>query len=493
MRAAVLGVDIGTTSAKAVAFDTAGNALAEGEAFYELREPEPGQAVQDPEAVVAGVAEAVREAAGGQEIAAVALSSAMHSLLALGEDDRPLTPLVTWADARAAEQAARLRAEHPELHAETGTPLHPMAPLAKLCWFAERDPSTFAGARRWAGIKELVLARWTGEWAIDHSCASGTGLLELATLEWHPGALALAGVRAEQLSRPVPGTHAPPLHPDAAAALGLRAGTPVVAGGGDGPLANLGLGAVEPGVAACSIGTSGALRVVVEHPRIDPGATVFCYALDPGRWVVGGAVSNGGVVLEWAGEALAPDLTTEEILALAAQAPPASDGLLMVPALLGERAPSWDPGATATYAGLTRRHRREHLIRAALEGVCLQLALVLDAIREAGHEVRELRATGGFARSPLWRQMLADVLAMEVGFASGGQASARGAVMLGFEALGIENRLGDVAIERTHRPDPAAAAAYAAARPAFARLSARAARPRADTARTRRCSARARS
>jgi gluconokinase len=472
MPAAVLGVDIGTTSAKAVAFDAAGEALATGEAAYELLEPEPGQAVQDPEAVLAAARDAIRAAApNAAEVAGVAFSSAMHGLLALDHHDRPLTPLVTWADGRAAEQAAWLHAAHPALHGETGTPLHPMSPLAKLRWFSERDPETFDAAHRWAGLKELLLARWGGEWIIDHSCASGTGLLDLRTLEWHQEALGIAHVRAEQLSRPVPETHAIPLRTDE---LGLPTGTPLIAGGGDGPLANLGLGAMEPGVAAISIGTSGALRVVVEEPRTDPRGRVFCYALVPGRWVVGGAVNNGGVVLEWAGEALAPDLTREELLELAAQAPPGSDGLLMVPALLGERAPSWDPGATATYARLTRRHRREHLVRAALEGVCLQLALVLDAVREAGHEVCELRATGGFARSGLWRQMLADVLGMEVGFASGREASARGAAAIGFQALGIESSIADVAIERTHRPDPDAAAAYAAAKPAFARLSARA-------------------
>ena len=471
MRAAVLGVDIGTTSAKAVAFDAGGEALGEAEAGYELLEPEPGQAVQDPEAVLAAVREAVRGAAASAgEVAGVAFSSAMHGLLALDGGDRPLTPLVTWADGRAAEQAAWLRAAHPGLHGQTGTPLHPMSPLAKLRWFAERERETFAAAHRWVGMKELLVARWGGEWVIDHSCASGTGLLDLRSLGWHPEALGLAHVRAAQLSRPVPETYRVPLRSDE---LGLPAGTPLVVGGGDGPLANLGLGAMEPGVAAISIGTSGAVRVVVEEPRTDPRGRVFCYALLPGRWVVGGAVNNGGVVLEWAGEALAPDLDRDEILELAAQAPPGSDGLLMVPALLGERAPSWDPGATATYARLTRRHGREHLVRAALEGVCLQLALVLDAVREAGHEVRELRATGGFARSPLWRQMLADVLGMDVGFASGRQASARGAAAVGFSALGVETSIGEVEIERTHRPDPAAAAVYAAEKPAFARLSAR--------------------
>src|SRR3954454_11900857 len=402
----MLGVDIGTTSTKAVAFDPDGTALAEAEAGYPLLEPEPGHAVQDPESVLAAVEAAVHELRGalGAPIAGISVSGAMHGLLALDDEDRPITPLITWADTRATEQAARLRAEHPELQARTGTPLHPMSPLAKLRWFAECDPDTFAAARRWIGLKDLLLHRWTGEWATDHGTASGTGLLDLARLDWHPEALPAAGIRADQLCRAVPATHAAE-HRD------LR--VPVVAGGADGPLANLGLGAVAPGIAACSIGTSGALRVTVERPAVDPLGRVFCYALAEDRWVVGGAINNGGVVLEWAGDALAPDLgphSQEELLELAASVPAGSAGLLMLPYLLSERAPQWSALPQGAYVGLSRAHRRGHLVRAALEGVCLQLSLVLQSMRAAGLEVRELRATGGFARSPLWKQMLADAL-----------------------------------------------------------------------------------
>src|SRR5436190_1337677 len=473
-RRAVLGVDVGTTAAKAVVFDAAGTGLGAGEAGYPLLEPEPGQAVQDPDAVIAGARDAIRaavDAAAGTHVAAVAFSAAMHGLLAIGAGGRPLTPLVTWADSRARPQAAKLRAERIELQAETGTPLHPMSPMAKLRWFAERDPDTFEAAHRWVGLKELLLARWSGDWVVDHSLASGTGLLDLRALDWHEGALEAAGVRPGQLSLPVPGVHVMPLRPDVATALGLDPATPLVVGGGDGPLANLGLGAVTPGVAAVSIGTSGALRVVVPEPASDP--RLFCYALTPGHWVVGGGTSSGGVTLAWATRALAPDLSVEALLDVAADAPPGSDGLLMIPALLGERSPSWDAGARGAYGGLASAHGREHLLRAALEGVCFQLAMVLESIRDAGHEVREVRATGGFARSPLWRQMLADVLDMEIGFAAGGQASALGAALLGFRALGIDAGPAPIATERTAHPDPDAAAVYAAIRADFARASAR--------------------
>ncbi|MEA2310921.1 MAG: gluconokinase [Solirubrobacteraceae bacterium] len=482
MTAVVLGVDIGTTSTKVVAFAPDGGERAAAEAGYELLEPEPGAAVQDPEAVLAAVTSAVRDAAAaaradGCEVAGLAFSSAMHGLLGVDEAGAPLTPLITWADVRAADEAERLRREHFELHGATGTPLHPMSPLVKLCWLAGHEPSVFARAARWAGLKELLLARWAGDWVIDHSCASGTGMLDLRTLAWHPGALEVAGVRPEQLSRPVPVSELLSLGEAAAGELGLPEGLPLVIGGGDGPLANLGLGAVRPGVAACSIGTSGALRVVVEAPVTDPRGRVFCYALTPGRWVVGGAINNGGVVLEWAGDALAPDLgehAEQELLALAEQAPPGSDALLMLPYLLSERAPHWSALPRGAYVGLTRAHRREHLVRAALEGVCQQLAVVLTSVRDAGHEVTELRATGGFARSGFWRQLLADVLGMEIGFPAGRESSAFGAALVGMEALGIggsiERAAELVTISERLEPDPSAAATYARQRETFAAL-----------------------
>ncbi len=412
MTEVVLGVDVGTTSAKVTAFDADGGAHGHGEHAYPLREPAPGHAVQDPRVVVEATLAAARDATAAAPPVrgrgrGLSVSAAMHGLVALDRHDRPLTPLITWADTRAVAQAERLREEHPDLYGRTGTPLHPMSPLVKLCWLRENEPDTFAAARRFVGVKELVLHALCGEWALDHSVASGTGLFNIRELDWDAEALDVAGVQAGQLGTLVEAKHL----------FGE-----VVAGAGDGPLANLGVGAVRPGVAAVSIGTSGALRVMVEQPTTDPAGQVFCYALTPGRWAVGGAINNGGVVLRWAGEALAPDLgehAEEALLALAAEVPAGSDGLIMLPYLLSERAPHWSAQPRGAYVGLTRAHGRGHLIRAAVEGVCLQLALVLASVRAAGNDVREVRATGGFARSPLWRQILTDVLGMEVGFPAG--------------------------------------------------------------------------
>jgi gluconokinase len=383
------GLDIGTTAVKLVTSDG------------ERREREHGPELDE---IVAAALELVPDEPFG-------ISCAMHSLVGLDARDRPVTPLHTWADLSAVEQAERLKREHPHLHARTGTPLHPMSPLPALVRFREQGVT----AHRWVGLKELVVHRLTGEWVIDHSCASGTGLMTLETLDWDAEALALAGVEPEQLARLVPTTQ--------------RFGDLVV-GAGDGPCANLGLGATEPGIAACSIGTSGALRLTVE----DPGVTdaTFCYALTPGRWVVGGAINNGGSVLDWLVQLFGAG--HEQLLAEAAEVE--TDGLVMHPYLFSERAPLWDARARASIDGLTHAHTRAHVVRAALDGVCRQLRLVLDSLVDAGFRVDEVRATGGFMRSELWKELLADALGVPVDFTGTRDASARGAARLAQEALG---------------------------------------------------------
>jgi gluconokinase len=381
-----VGVDIGTTSAKLARFDDAGTMVDRRERRYGSSAP--------LDAVVAAALELVPrgEPAG--------LSAAMHSLVGLDARDRPMTPLLRWSDADpgAAAHARRLRAAHPELHARTGTPLYAMSPLAKLCRLREQG----VRARRWAGVKEVVLHRLTGEWVMDHSTASGTGLMALDALDWDPLALELAGVEPDQLPRLVPATE--------------RLGD-VVVGGGDGPLANLGLGAVEPGVAACSVGTSGAVRVALRAPEVGPGT--FCYALTPGRWVAGAAISNGGAVLDWLAATL--NRPAAELLELAAAA--GARGLEFAPHLLPERAHD-RPGELR---GLRADHGPGDIARAGLEGIARELRAVVDVLPG---RVREVRATGGLMRSPLFRELLGATLGVPLVYRGISEASAYGAALL---------------------------------------------------------------
>jgi gluconokinase len=434
---AMIGVDLGTTSAKASAHDPRGNALGSCSREYPLRTPMPGRAEQDPREIFAATLEVIREAAreaqaAGAEVRGVSFSAAMHTLLALDDRHEPLTPSITWADNRAAEQAEKIKAEQPGIYHRTGVPIHPMAPLAKLLWFREEDPETFGRARRWVSIKEYVLHRLSGEFAADYSIASATGLFNIHELDWDEGALGLLELREDRLPTLVPTTHTLKLGGEYAAELGLEPGTPLVVGASDGVLANLGVGATEPGVAALTIGTSGAVRMVVPEPRTDPDGRTFCYALVPGKWVVGGPINNGGIAFQWARDRLFEDLDYGALEALAREAPPGSDGLIFLPYLTGERAPHWNPDVKGVLFGLTLEHGREHVARAVMEGVAYQLHSVARTLPE---RPREYRATGGFARSELWRQILSDVFCSEVLYPESPESACFGAALLGMYAL----------------------------------------------------------
>jgi gluconokinase len=466
----VVGLDVGTTGVKAVAFRMP--ALGTGAPWrrmaireYPLLQPEPGWAVQDPDTIVAAVAAALAEcvaATGQAEVLAVSVSTAMHGLIALDADLRPLTPLVTWADARARDEARSLRHSRAgaELHTLTGAPVHPMTPLTKLMWFARHDPATWAAARWWVGLKEYILLWLTGRLVTELSSASGTGLLDMSTRAWHPAAIELCGVSVDRLPGVVATTTILSLAPATARQVDLPVGTAVVVGAADGPLGNLGTGAMTPGVAGLSLGTSGAVRMALGAPYVDSGRTLFCYALTDTVWVVGGAISNGGAVVRWAGHSLAPDLhgtggaaADEALLQLAAAVPAGSDGLVMVPYLLAERAPLWDPDLPGAYLGLRQGHTRGHLIRAAVEGVCLQMRIILDRLDEV-EPVSSVRVTGGVFRSQLWRQVMAAMLGRPLSVVGDAEGTALGAAALGLFALGHASHLTDAVVLLTDADVP---------------------------------------
>ncbi|MTE22815.1 gluconokinase [Microbacterium sp. ZXX196] len=479
----VVGIDMGTTATKVVAYTVDGRAIAQASHGYPLSEPHPGHAEQDPhqilDAVYRGVREVVAEI-GAARVAGVSFSSAMHSIMALDADGAPLTPVVTWADTRAAEDVARLRDSGAglALHRRTGTPIHPMSPLAKLMWFRRTDPDLVRRAATWAGIKDWVLWRMAGELVIDHSLASASGLMDIHAVRWDDEALSLAGIRADQLPGLVPTTAVlRGVTAEAARETGLPRDAAVVVGAGDGPLANLGVGAVRPGVVACSVGTSGALRVAVDRPAVDPNGGVFCYALTENRWVTGGAINNGGVVLDWVRSEIAggdAGLSTAQLLDEAMTVPAGAGGLVMLPYLLGERAPRWGGVARGAYVGLTRAHRRAHLVRAAVEGVALQLTLVLQSMRQADLPISEIRATGGVTKHQIWRQTLASAFGGAIGMPDGHEGSGFGAALLGMEALGAIESI-DVAadlvpVRDVVEPIAADAGVYGELLPVFERL-----------------------
>jgi gluconokinase len=477
----ILGIDIGTTSTKAVLFAASGEMLDQHSVGYPLLSPEPGAQEQDPEEIYQAVVQSVRtvvqrhfKGAGRTEtnsLIGLSFSAAMHSLIAVDSQGTALTNSITWADRRSAAWVNKLKQQcnAQDLYARTGTPLHPMSPLAKIVWLRHEQPDLFQRASKFISIKEYVIYKWFEQYVVDYSIANATGLFNMDKLDWDLEALTLAGITPDQLSQIVPTTHIlTSMATSAATAMGLSSDIPVVIGSSDGVLANLGVGAIAPDTIAITVGTSGAVRAMIDHPQTDEQARLFCYALSEDRWVVGGATNNGGIVLRWVREHLADaeantatllnrdpyDILTE----IAATVPAGSDGVIFHPYLAGERSPLWDANARGSFFGLSLNHTKAHLVRAVLEGIVYNLYVISLALQETTGVAKRIQATGGFARSPLWRQMLADVFDRSVTFPESYQGSSFGAAVLGLYALGRIASLDQVSgmIGKAHHHDPIA-------------------------------------
>jgi gluconokinase len=308
-------------------------------------------------------------------------------------------------------------------------------------------PQVFQRTARFVAIKDWILHRLTDAWAADLSMTSGTGLLDIYTQLWDEEALLLAGVRADHLPPLVsPAAVVGGLTRRAAAETGLPAGLPVIAGAGDGATANLGAGAVAPGQVVVTVGTSGVIRRTVGSPWLDPEERTWCYFLVEGRWFAGGAINNGGLVLQWVRDCFYADLSNEEgfqtVLREAAAVVPGAEGAVMLPYFAGERSPHWNADVRATIYGLSLEHTRAHIARAALEGVAFCLADVWEALHS---ELAEpARLTGAITRAPVWAQIVADVLNIPLRPLEAADASAFGAAMLGHWALRHIENLGDL-------------------------------------------------
>jgi gluconokinase len=451
----IISADLGTTSAKTLVIDRDGRVLASHSVEYPLYTPRPDRAEQDPDEIYQAVRTAISAVAQKahvlpSQVLCVSFSSAMHSLIAVDKELKPLTQCIIWADNRSASYSDELRASGKglDIYRKTGTPIHPMSPLLKLMWFRDHEPELFDTAYKFIGIKEYVFAKlFGGELVIDYSIASATGLFNLEQLDWDADALAACGVRREQLPKPVSTTHVlQGLSADDASSLGVAIDTPFVVGASDGVLANLGVGAFEPGVYAVTIGTSGAVRGVVRKPETDPQGRLFCYALKEDFWVVGGAINNGGIMFRWVRDQLATAEAEEGrrrgmdpydyLTELAKEVPAGSDGLIFLPLLAGERAPYWNANARGVFFGMSLFHQKKHMIRAVLEGVMYRIHSVVSALEEMNGPTKEIRASGGFARSPFWLQMMSDVLGVQVAVPNSIESSGLGAAQLGMLAVG---------------------------------------------------------
>ncbi|WP_035177511.1 gluconokinase [Alkalihalobacterium bogoriense] len=438
----VLGLDIGTTSAKAVLFQRDGQVVAEQEQCYPTYHEKIDWAEQNPDEIERACRFVIQALIKKSKIPVSrwicgGISAAMHSLICVNEEIEALSPAMIWADRRSMSQAYQLTISHSHLYDKTGTPLHPMSPLAKLMWLKENKLETFQQTAYFISIKEYIIYKWFGEKVIDYSIASATGLFNIHTFCWEEESLKLAGISSHQLFTLVDPTFV--LHnfrPEVAKNIMLPAGFRFVLGASDGPLANLGIGAIHTNDVAITIGTSGAIRRFTSTPDIESQKQTFCYAFTKDLWIVGGPTNNGGNVLEWMKAFFDHKYTHEQLLVDASKSSIGANGLLCLPYLHGERAPLWDANAKGTFIGINPTHTRHDFVRSALEGVIFSLYHVADSMLPSDEQtITSLYASGGFARSPLWLQIVADVFSKEVIVPKSHQSSAWGAAWLALYAL----------------------------------------------------------
>ena len=467
----VLGIDVSTTATKAVLVDEAGGVAGIGSASYGYDVPRPQWSEQDPALWWDGALAAIRSVlattgVGGADVAAIGLAGQMHGAVLLDASDEPLRPAILWNDQRTAAECDEIRERvGPERLIElSGNDALTGFTAPKLLWVRNHEPDVWGHVAHVLLPKDYVRLRLTGTHAVDRADGAGTLLFDLAARDWSHEILAALDLDPTWLPPTAEGPDvAGVISPSAASATGLRAGTPVIAGGGDQAANAVGVGAVDPGVVALSLGTSGVVFAATDRPLVEPRGRVhaFCHAV-PDRWHLMSVMLSAAGSLRWFHDALAPSVGYEELAERAGEVPPGSDGLWFLPYLSGERSPHPDPLARGAFVGLTVAHDRRHLTRAVLEGVAYGLRDGLDLMVAAGMPAPgQIRASGGGIASPLWRQILADVLGAEIAMVRTTEGAAYGAALLAmvgagwFETVALATSL--VVVQPAAAPGPDAA------------------------------------
>ncbi len=436
----VLGIDVSTTATKAVLIDEAGAVLGVGTAEYNFESPRPLWSEQDPRLWWDGAVTAIRDVVSttgvaASDVAAIGLTGQMHGAVLLDGAGEVLRPAILWNDQRTGAECDFIRqALGPErLISITGNDALTGFTAPKLVWVRDHEPTIWRRIEHVVLPKDYLRLRLTGDYALDKADGAGTLLFDLAARDWSPEVLAALQIDPAWMPRTWEGPEITgTVTAEAAAATGLRAGTPVVAGGGDQAANAVGVGAVSPGTMALSLGTSGVVFASTDQPLFEPHGRVhaFCHAV-PGRWHLMSVMLSAAGSLRWYRDTLSPGTAFGDLVAEAAEAPPGSDGLLFLPYLSGERSPHPDPLARGAFVGLTLSHERRHLTRAVLEGVAFGLRDGLDLMVGAGMPApAQIRASGGGTASELWRQILADVLGAEIATVNTTEGAAYGAALL---------------------------------------------------------------
>jgi xylulokinase len=450
----LLGIDIGTSGSKAVLIAPDGAVLAEATIEYPMQIPRPGWAEQNPEDWWQATITSIRRvlaSARGETVGGIGLTGQMHGLVLLDEAGGVMRPCIMWNDQRTAAQCAEIeqkvgRAKLIEL---AGKPALTGFTAGKILWVREHEPEVYRRVRHILLPKDYVRHRLTGAFAMDVADGSGTSLMDVGKRAWSEELLGLFDIPCEWL---------PPLHEsrevvaevstETAAATGLRAGTPVVAGAGDQAAQSIGTGVAREGIVSVTLGTSGVVFAATNEYKFDPTGELhaYCHAV-PDTWHLMGVTLSAGGSLRWFRDALCEPEKTEAartgrdvydiITELAATVPAGSDGLLFLPYLTGERTPHADPDARGVFFGLSLQHTKAHMVRAVLEGVTFSLRECLDLLCSLGQSCSRVRVSGGGSRSAFWRQMMADVFGVETVEVNVTQGAAFGAALLAGVGTGI--------------------------------------------------------
>jgi xylulokinase len=470
-----IGIDSSTTATKALLIDESGDVVAVAATEYGYETPRPLWSEQDPDLWWEGAANSIREVlrASGvrpDDIHGIGLTGQMHGLVLLDADGNVLRPAILWNDQRTGPQCDEIRRRlgKPRLIQITGNDALTGFTAPKILWVQQHEPEIWAQARHILLPKDYVRLQLTSEYAIDKADGAGMLLFDLQARDWSPEVLAALDIPPSYL----PPTHEGPaitgyVSQAAAAATGLRAGTPVMAGGGDQAAGAVGVGAVQEGVVSLALGTSGVVFAATGGPFIEPQGRLhaFCHAV-PGRWHFMGVMLSAAGSLRWYRDTFAPGASFDDLLAPAADIPIGCEGLLFLPYLTGERTPHPDPLARGAFVGLTVRHALPHLTRAVLEGVSFGLRDSFELIKQgSGAAITQVRVSGGGAKSPLWRQILADIFGAELVTVNTTEGAAYGAALLAGVGAGLWPDV-DAACRRTihvtgsTEPNPAAVAEY---------------------------------
>jgi xylulokinase len=442
-----IGIDSSTTATKALLMDESGTVLAVASSQYTFETPHLLWSEQDPALWWNATVESIRAVLGkagmdGRAVKGVGLTGQMHGLVLLDSKGVVLRPAILWNDQRTGSQCDQIHARvgRQRFIDVTGNVALTGFTAPKILWVKENEPEIYAKVKKILLPKDYVRFKLTGDYAVDRAGGSGTALFDVKNRTWSSEILESLQIDHDLLPPTYEGTDITGTITENAAFLtGLEAGTPVVGGGGDQAAGAVGVGAVKPGIVGLVLGTSGVVFATTPEALVEPAGRLhaFCHAV-PDRWHLMGVMLSAAGSLRWYRDTLAPGVEFETLLAPAAQISAGSDGLLFLPYLTGERTPHPDPLARGAFVGLTIRHNKNHMTRAVLEGVSFGLRDSFELIRNAGlPEIKQVRISGGGAKSKLWRQILADTFNAELVTVNTTEGAAYGAALLAGVGSGV--------------------------------------------------------